>query len=125
VRATDGMVRAHVNKQGLPPSSFPPPVPASEASNVLVKRSNDGDMGYNPIVGADELEKTLRLSRYDCEDRERESRRGVVWGLVVTGIGEGAIIPESTTTLGSGYLKQTGSLDEVRPEPARRVTIPV
>jgi hypothetical protein len=63
VRAIGGIVRykaiewaAHIDKQGLPPSSFPPPLPApSEASNLLVKRSKDGDAGYNLIVEAGEL----------------------------------------------------------------------
>ncbi|KAH9039672.1 Lon protease C-terminal proteolytic domain-containing protein, partial [Lactarius pseudohatsudake] len=66
------------------------PLPAvSEPSDALVKRSKEGGVGYNPIVEADELEKILGLSRHDGEDREREARRGVVWGLVVTGMGEG------------------------------------
>ena len=30
-----------------------------EASNVLVKRSKDGDAGYDSIVKSDELEKIL------------------------------------------------------------------
>jgi ATP-dependent Lon protease len=73
--------------------------------------------GYNYIVEADELEKTSRLSRYDGEDREREAWRGVVWGLVVTGMGEGATMPvESIATPGSGHLKLTGSLGEVGPK---------
>ena len=51
----------------------------------------------------DELEKVLGLSRYDGEDRERKRRWEVVWGLVVTGMGEGVIMPvESITTPGSG-----------------------
>ena len=124
-RAIGGIVRykavewaAYVDKQGLPPSSLPPPllVP-SEASNSSVKRNKDGDTVYNYIVEAEELEKILGLSRYDGEDREREARRGVVWGLVVTGMGEGATMPvESIATPGSGHLKLTGSLGEVRPK---------
>ena len=70
---------------------------------MLVKRSKDGDAGYNYIVEADELEKILGLSRYDGEDREREAWREVVWGLVVTGIGEGAtMLVESIATPGGG-----------------------
>ena len=62
----------------------------------------------------DELEKILGLSRYNGEDCEREARRGIVWGLV-TGMGE--IIPvESIATPGSGHLKLTGSLGDVRPK---------
>ncbi|KAH9027514.1 Lon protease C-terminal proteolytic domain-containing protein [Lactarius deliciosus] len=76
----------------------------SETSDALVKRSKDGDAGYNPVVEADELEKILDLSRYDGKDREKVARRRVVWGLVVTG---------SIATPGSGHLKLTGSLGDV------------
>ncbi|KAH9008059.1 ATP-dependent protease La [Lactarius hengduanensis] len=80
-RSIGGIVRfktvewaAHVDAQDLTPSKH-------------------GDVGYNPLVEADELEKILGLSRYDGEDREREARRGLVWGFVVTRIGEGEIMP--------------------------------
>ncbi|KAH9008756.1 Lon protease C-terminal proteolytic domain-containing protein [Lactarius hengduanensis] len=126
-RSIGGIVRfkavewaAHVDAQGLAPSSLPTPLPAaSEPSDALVKRSKEGGVGYNSIVEADELEKILGLSRYDGEDREREARRGVVWGLVVTGMGEGEIMPvESIATPGSGHLKLTGSLGDVIKESA-------
>ncbi|KAH9026147.1 Lon protease C-terminal proteolytic domain-containing protein [Lactarius hengduanensis] len=126
-RSIGGIVRikavewaAHVDAQGLTPSSLPTPLPAaSEPSDALVKRSKEGGVGYNPIVEADELEKILGLSRYDGEDRDREARRGVVWGLVVTGMGEGEIMPvESIATPGSGHLKLTGSLGDVIKESA-------
>ncbi|KAH9177280.1 ATP-dependent protease La [Lactarius sanguifluus] len=126
-RSIGGIVRfkavewaAHVDAQGLAPSSLPTPLlAASEPSDALVKRSKEGGVGYNPIVEADELEKILGLSRYDGEDREREARRGVVWGLVVTGMGEGEIMPvESIATPGSGHLKLTGSLGDVIKESA-------
>ncbi|KAH9039666.1 ribosomal protein S5 domain 2-type protein [Lactarius pseudohatsudake] len=126
-RSIGGIVRskavewaAHVDAQGLAPSSLPTPLPAaSEPSDALVKRSKEGGVGFNPIVEADELEKILGLSRYDGEDREREARRGVVWGLVVTGMGEGEIMPvESIATPGSGHLKLTGSLGDVIKESA-------
>ncbi|KAN0142125.1 hypothetical protein V8E53_000587 [Lactarius tabidus] len=57
----------------------------------LVKRSKDA--GYNSVFVADELEKILALSRYDGGYSEREPRRGAVWGLDVTGMGKGAIMP--------------------------------
>ncbi|KAH9022777.1 ATP-dependent protease La [Lactarius pseudohatsudake] len=126
-RSIGGIVRfkavewaAHVDAQGLAPSSFPTPLPAaSEPSDALVKRSKEGGVGYNPIAEADELEKILGLSRHDGEDRDREARRGVVWGLVVTGMGEGEIMPvESIATSGSGHLKLTGSLGDVIKESA-------
>jgi ATP-dependent Lon protease len=89
----------------------------SETSKALVKRSKHDGVSYNPIVEADELEKILGLSRYNGRDREREPRRRVVWVLLVTGMGEGTIMPvESITTPGIGHLKLTGLLGEVRPE---------
>jgi ATP-dependent Lon protease len=125
-RAIGGIVRykavqwaVYINKQGLPPSSLPPPpLPApSETLKALVKNSKSDSTSYNRIVKVDELEKIIGLSHYDSEDREWELRRGVVWGLVVTGMGEGAIMPvESIATPGSGHLKLTGSLGKVRPE---------
>ena len=125
-RAISGIVRykavkwaGHVKKQGMPPSSLPPALPAlleAEVSKALVKCSKDGNTGHNPVVEADELEEILGLSRYDSEDRERKPLRAVIWGLVMTKMGEGATIPvESIATPGSGHLKLTGSLGEVRP----------
>ena len=35
--------------------------------------------GYGSAVEPDGLEKILGLSWHDCEDRDREVRRGVVW----------------------------------------------
>ena len=97
-RAIGGIVRykavewaGQADKQGLPPFSLPPTFPAvpeAEPSKALVRRSNDGNADYNPVVEADEPEKILGLSRYDGKDRECEPRRRVVWGLVVTGVGD-------------------------------------
>ncbi|KAH9177264.1 Lon protease C-terminal proteolytic domain-containing protein [Lactarius sanguifluus] len=121
-RSIGGIVRfkavewaAYVDAQGLAASSLPAPLPAAlEPSDALVKRSKEGGVGYNPIVEADKLEKILGLSRYDSEDRGREARRGVVWGLVVTGMGEGEIMPvESIAIPGGGHLKLTGSLGDM------------
>jgi ATP-dependent Lon protease len=128
-RAIGGVVRfkavewaAYVDARGLPPSSSPsatssrPSSPdLSDANRALVKSVRDADSEYDPVVEADELEKILGLSRHDGEDRDREARRGVVWGLVVTGMGEGEIMPvESIATPGNGNLKLTGSLGDVR-----------
>jgi len=78
---------------------------ASEGENHKVWRG---------IVEENELEKILGVPRWDGEEREREERRGVVYGLVVTGMGEGGILPvESTTLPGNGRLKLTGSLGDV------------
>ena len=117
-RAIGGVVRfkavewtAHVDARGLSPSSTPSPVSSIPSSPTVV----DTDAGYDPVVEAEELEKILGLSRHDREDRDREARRGVVWGLVVTGMGEGELMPiESIATPGNGNLKLTGSLGDVR-----------
>ena len=129
VRAIGGVVRfkavewaVYVDGRGLPPSSLPsatssrPSSPVlSDANGALVKSVRDDDAGYDPVVEVDELEKILGLSRHDGEDRDREARRGVVWGLVVTGMGEGEIMAiESIATPGNGKLKLTGSLGDVR-----------
>jgi len=79
--------------------------------------ANCGDVihkGWRKLVEEDELEKILGIPRWDGEEREREERCGVVYGLVVTGMGEGGIMPvESTAVSGSGRLKLTGSLGDV------------
>ena len=77
---------------------------------------NEGGVGkeYKDVVEEDELENILGVPRWDAEEREREERRGVVYGLVVTGMGEGGILPVETIALpGTGKLKLTGSLGEV------------
>ncbi|KAI0263497.1 Lon protease C-terminal proteolytic domain-containing protein [Russula aff. rugulosa BPL654] len=82
---------------------------------ALDKNAGDGDAGHGPVVEADELEKILGLSRHDREDRDREAKRGVVWGLVVTGIGEGDLMPvESIVMHENGNPKLIGSLDDRR-----------
>jgi len=100
---------AHVDAWGLSPSSAPSPVSSlppsptvadTDAAGGLDKSARLGDAGYDPVVEVDELEKILGLSRHDREDRDREARRGIVWGLVVTP--------------GNGNLKLTGSLGDVR-----------
>lgn len=74
---------------------------------------------WRSVVEESELEKILGVPRWDGEEREREERRGVVYGLVVTGMGEGGILPvESTALPGSGRLKLTGSLGDVIKESA-------
>lgn len=69
---------------------------------------------YKDVVEADDLEAILGVARWDAEEREREERRGIVYGLVVTGMGEGGILPVETIAVpGSGGLKLTGSLGDV------------
>lgn len=62
-----------------------------------------------------ELEGILGIARWDGEERDREERRGITYGLVVSGVGEGGILPvESMIVPGSGRLRLTGSLGDVR-----------
>ncbi|KAF9468324.1 Lon protease C-terminal proteolytic domain-containing protein [Collybia nuda] len=70
--------------------------------------------GYRRVVEEHEIEKILGIARWDGEEREREERRGIVYGLVVMGQGEGGILPVETIGVpGSGRLKLTGSLGDV------------
>lgn len=69
---------------------------------------------YQPIVEEQDLERILGIARWDGEEREREEKRGIVYGLVVMGQGEGGTLPVETIAVpGSGRLKLTGSLGEV------------
>ncbi|KAL4063990.1 Lon protease C-terminal proteolytic domain-containing protein [Scleroderma yunnanense] len=84
------------------------------AANRNAENSNAIYEGWRRLVEEDELEKILGVPRWDGEEREREERCGVVYGLVVTGMGEGSIMPvESTAIPGAGRLKLTGSLGDV------------
>ncbi|KAI0944473.1 hypothetical protein AcW1_002170 [Taiwanofungus camphoratus] len=94
----------YVDSIGADPASY---TPISVDGNVNVR-------GYKNAVEEHELEKILGIARWDEEEREREERRGLVYGLVVTGMGEGGILPVETIAVpGTGRLKLTGSLGEV------------
>jgi ATP-dependent Lon protease len=74
----------------------------------------DTTKNYNPIVDVDGLEAILGVARWDPNEREREERKGLVYGLVVSGYGEGGVLPvESVMTSGTGKLRLTGSLGDV------------
>lgn len=79
---------------------------------------NDQDEGklsdYQKEVRDEDLEKILGIPRYESE-KERTPKRGVVYGLVVSGLGEGSVLPVETCTIpGKGNLQLTGSLGDVR-----------
>lgn len=75
--------------------------------------------GYSPRVTEADLEPILGPPRFDAEERATTPRRGVVYGLVVMGEGEGGILPVETALLpGSGNLKLSGSLGDVIRESA-------
>lgn len=69
---------------------------------------------YQPIVEEKDVEKILGIPRWDGDERERDEKRGIVYGLVVMGQGEGGILPVETIAIpGTGQLKLTGSLGDV------------
>ncbi|KAJ7743076.1 ATP-dependent protease La [Mycena metata] len=92
---------------------------AVEWAEHVDEQENDGahkgkGRDYSPVVEENQLEAILGIARWDGEEREREERRGVVYGLVVMGQGEGGILPVETIIVpGAGRLKLTGSLGEV------------
>jgi len=85
------------------------------AEGVIVAGAGDtGKRKYKSVVEEHEIEKMLGIARWDSEERDREERSGVVYGLVVMGQGEGGILPVETIAVpGTGRLKLTGSLGEV------------
>jgi ATP-dependent Lon protease len=89
---------------------------AHEAEKAISpSKTANAEPGYKRVVDEHELERILGIARWDMEEREREARRGLVYGLVVMGQGEGGILPVETSAVpGNGQLKLTGSLGEVR-----------
>jgi ATP-dependent Lon protease len=84
------------------------------AKQSEIEKGNGVGKEWRATVEPQELEKILGIPRWDGEERDREEKRGVVYGLVVTGMGEGGILPvESTALPGTGRLKLTGSLGDV------------
>ena len=108
-RAIGGVVRykavewaEHLDSQSEKASSF------NKEGEMAAKKA------YEKVVEEHQLEKILGIARWDGEEKEREERRGVVYGLVVMGQGEGGILPVETIAVpGSGKLKLTGSLGDV------------
>ena len=109
-RAIGGVVRykavewaEHLDSQSEKASSF-----NNDKGSDLVTKA------YDKVVEEHQLEKILGIARWDGEEKEREERRGVVYGLVVMGQGEGGILPVETIAIpGTGKLKLTGSLGDV------------
>ncbi|KAG5644270.1 hypothetical protein DXG03_008755 [Asterophora parasitica] len=86
----------------------------TDAGVVVVANQGKGSRAYRRVVEEHEIEKILGIARWDGEEREREEKRGVVYGLVVMGQGEGGILPVETIAVpGTGQVKLTGSLGEV------------
>ncbi|KAI6147884.1 Lon protease C-terminal proteolytic domain-containing protein [Pisolithus tinctorius] len=82
-------------------------IAGTEGSDTMPK-------GWQSVIKEEDIQRILGVPRWDGEEREREEKIGVVYGLVVTGMGEGGLMPvESTAVPGSGHLKLTGSLGDV------------
>jgi ATP-dependent Lon protease len=88
-----------------------------ENVKVVPQREGNGSESrlYKGTVEEYELERILGIAKWDdAEEKDREERRGVVYGLVVMGQGEGGILPVETTAVpGTGKLRLTGSLGDV------------
>ncbi|KAJ8074775.1 hypothetical protein PM082_019100 [Marasmius tenuissimus] len=94
-------------------------------TNALIKTTHS-TRSYNPVVNESDLEAILGIARWDEEEEGKESRmtrKGVVYGLVVMGQGEGGILPVEAVSVPvngreGGRLKLTGSLGDVIKESA-------
>jgi ATP-dependent Lon protease len=88
-----------------------------KAPGLVPQHEGDGSEPrlYKGIVEEYELERILGIAKWDdAEEKDREERRGVVYGLVVMGQGEGGILSVETTAVpGIGMLRLTGSLGDV------------
>lgn len=102
----------HIDTESLVPVPALPAPQSSSSETAVIPASKTG--GYRNVVEVHELEVILGIARWDGDEQERELRRGVVYGLVVTGMGEGEIMPVETIAVpGSGKLLLTGSLGAV------------
>ncbi|EDR09374.1 uncharacterized protein LACBIDRAFT_248873 [Laccaria bicolor S238N-H82] len=92
-----------------------------EAGVRSLERAIGGVVRYKAVEWAESLDGTAQTqqqegtsSRTSVSQLKEEERRGVVYGLVVMGQGEGGILPVETIAVpGSGKLKLTGSLGDV------------
>ena len=76
-------------------------------------QEEDNLSAYEKEVRESDLEVILGVSRYEGE-KEQMPTRGIVYGLVVSGLGEGGVLPVETCTVpGKGDLRLTGSLGDV------------
>ncbi|KDQ11191.1 hypothetical protein BOTBODRAFT_57522 [Botryobasidium botryosum FD-172 SS1] len=87
----------------------------SEITSSSAKiQHTDGKGSYNSVVDVADLEAILGIEKIEPEERNREEKRGVVFGMVVTGDGEGGLLNvESVVLPGHGRLRMTGMLGEV------------
>jgi len=77
-------------------------------------KDTEGRSPYDSAVDVADLEAILGIEKIEPEERNREEKRGVVYGMVVTGDGEGGLLNvESVILPGHGRLRMTGMLGEV------------
>lgn len=115
-RAIGGVVRYKAVEwaEYLDKGGDPQGVLQAEVPQETQPATDSGKPTYRRTVLESDLEQILGISRYDESEMEREARRGLVYGLVVTGAGEGGVMPvESIAVPGTGKLKLTGSLGDV------------
>ncbi|ESK84683.1 atp-dependent protease la 2 [Moniliophthora roreri MCA 2997] len=92
-----------------------------QESDAAATASTLEEQAEDPLA---DLEAILGIARIDEEEQDRGApRRGVVYGLVVMGQGEGGILPVEAVLVpgaaeGGGRLRTTGSLGEVIKESA-------
>ncbi|KAF5381932.1 hypothetical protein D9757_007544 [Collybiopsis confluens] len=117
-------INAHDGKIAVSKS----PVPSSSTDLSVVSLGDPSKKAlYKPLVQESQLEAILGISRWEdgeesLAERNRGSRRGIVYGLVVMGQGEGGILPVETIVVPTGNksgggdggrLRLTGSLGDV------------
>jgi len=106
---------AHVDATGTTTTITAVLTAVSDANGALIQSVGNGDLNTIQSSRWTGFEKIPERSRHDGEDHDRQARRDVVWGLVVTGMCEGRIMPvESIASPGNRNLKLTGSLGDVR-----------
>lgn len=89
---------------------------------VESQKESDGNantISYDPVVEQHDIERILGIAPWDSSigfagEDGIGGRAGVVYGLVVTGQGEGEILPVETVMVpGKGRLRLTGMLGDV------------
>ncbi|GBE87130.1 Lon protease homolog 2, peroxisomal [Sparassis crispa] len=114
VRSLERAIGAVVRYKAVEWAEYADSVGHEAAVISQIQSQKGGQAEYRSVVEEDELERILGIARWDEEERDREERCGVVYGLVVTGTGEGGILPVETIAVpGTGRLKLTGSLGDV------------
>jgi len=68
-----------------------------------------GNTGTSDAIQMGEFDRVVKghqilgVAKWDGEEKKREERRGIVYGLVVMGQGEGGILPAETIAPGGSF----------------------